>query len=184
MDKRELIKQSAIKLFSAKGFQATSTTSITTDAGVGTGTLFLYFKSKDEMVNQIYLEVKEELAKYLWVDLSEQRTIRAKFKLIWNRMIDWSLLNPEKYLFIQNFSNSPFINNLTKEEAIGGFRFLFDMINEGIEHDVMNPIDPEFVYYALNGFINGTIMHLMHHPEAKERITEQAFLMVWKSMSV
>jgi AcrR family transcriptional regulator len=183
MDKREKIKLSAIKLFSTKGFQATSTTSITSHAQVGTGTLFLYFNSKEQMINQIYLEVKDEIATYLLSMLSEQKTTRSKFKRLWECMINWATENPDKFLFVQQFNNSPFINNLTREEAVGAFRFLFQIIEEGEKQDILKPIDPEFLYAFIHGHIFSTINYLRHNPFKLQVVTEFSFEMIWKAMS-
>jgi len=183
MDKREQIILSAIKLFSTRGFQATSTTSITQHAGVGTGTLFLYFKSKDEMINTIYLEVKAEIAREIGKGIMNQTSFRGKLKLIWIIMVRWALQNHEKFLFVEHFSHSPFINNITKEQAIGGFRFIFDLIGEGVKNEVFGEYDDEYVFALLNSHINGTIGYILANGKEVEKLIDQSFTVLWKGLS-
>jgi AcrR family transcriptional regulator len=183
MDKREQIILSAIKLFSSKGFQATSTTSITKLAGVGTGTLFLYFKSKDEMINTIYQEVKVEIANEICKGISEQVSFRGKLKLIWINMVRWALQNQEKFLFVEHFSHSPFINNITKEEAIGNFKFIFDLIHEGVKNEVFGEYDDEYVFTLLNSHVNGTISYILSTGNEVEKLIDQSFAVLWKGLS-
>ena len=183
MDKREQIIISAIKLFSSKGFQATSTTSITQHAGVGTGTLFLYFKSKDEMINTIYLEVKGEIANEICKGISEQASFRGKLKLIWINMVRWALQNQEKFLFVEHFSHSPFINNITKEEAIGSFKFIFDLIHDGVKNEVFGEYNDEYVFTLLNSHINGTISYILTSENNVEKLIDQSFMVLWKGLS-
>ena len=45
-EKEEKILKSAIKIFSEKGFSASTTSEIAKDAGVAEGTIFRYFKTK------------------------------------------------------------------------------------------------------------------------------------------
>ena len=182
MEKRDLIIDSAIRLFSSKGFQATSTTSITKDAGVGTGTLFLYFKSKDELINQIYLEIKAELAREIQKGLEPQVSLKARLKLLWKNMTGWALKNPYKFQFIMQFSNSPFINNITKEEAIGDFSFVFELIHEGVINEIFTPIEDEFVYTLINSYINGTIQYLLSNKMDADNVIDQSFQILWKGL--
>lgn len=61
-DKRTAIIKAALKLFTERGFQGTSTAQISKDAGVATGTLFNYFPTKEDLINNLYFEVKGELS--------------------------------------------------------------------------------------------------------------------------
>ena len=45
-DKREKVLNAALKLFTERGIDSTSTASIAKEAGVGTGTVFHHFENK------------------------------------------------------------------------------------------------------------------------------------------
>ena len=49
-DKRERILRAATKVFARKGFYATRVSEVAKAAGVADGTIYLYFKSKDELL--------------------------------------------------------------------------------------------------------------------------------------
>jgi AcrR family transcriptional regulator len=53
-DVKETIVRESIKLFLANGFRGTSVKEITEAAGIGRGTLYWYFKSKDEILISIF----------------------------------------------------------------------------------------------------------------------------------
>lgn len=61
-DTEASIKNAALKLFSEKGFHQTSTTEITRLAGVGKGSLYWYWKSKEDLAFSL---VSEMLATFL-----------------------------------------------------------------------------------------------------------------------
>lgn len=50
MDKRKAIMEAALKLFTERGFHGTTTTQISKEAGVATGTLFNYFPTKEDLI--------------------------------------------------------------------------------------------------------------------------------------
>ena len=54
--RREAIMDAALELFGASGLDGTSVEAIARDAGIGKGTIYLYFKSKDEILDAIFAE--------------------------------------------------------------------------------------------------------------------------------
>ncbi len=60
-DKRERILKAAIKVFAKNGFYATRVSEIAKAAGVADGTIYLYFKNKDDVLVTIFEEGIERL---------------------------------------------------------------------------------------------------------------------------
>ena len=59
-DRRELIVATAAEMFARKGIRATTVREIADAVGVLSGSLYHYFKSKDEIVQEILVEFLEE----------------------------------------------------------------------------------------------------------------------------
>src|SRR5450432_993039 len=57
-DKREAIMTAALELFVERGFFGTAVPEIADKAGVGAGTIYRYFPSKDALVNELYRQEK------------------------------------------------------------------------------------------------------------------------------
>jgi len=55
-DKRDRILKGAIKVFAQNGFYATRVSEIAKEAGVADGTIYLYFKNKDDVLITIFEE--------------------------------------------------------------------------------------------------------------------------------
>lgn len=60
-EKRALIIEAAVKLFSENGFHATTIDMISRKAGISKGLLYNYFKSKEDLLAQIMFELSLEL---------------------------------------------------------------------------------------------------------------------------
>lgn len=54
MDKQELIRKSAIAVFANKGFHDSTVKEIAEKAGIAVGTVYLYFKSKEDILDHIF----------------------------------------------------------------------------------------------------------------------------------
>ena len=59
-DKREAILRAAIKVFAGKGYFNSEVADIAASAGIADGTVYLYFKSKDEILHSIFDRAMEE----------------------------------------------------------------------------------------------------------------------------
>jgi len=80
-DKREGILRAAVKVFARKGYFNAKVADVASEAGIADGTVYLYFKSKDEILHSIFdqamaafiAEGKKELAE---IDGAEDRLRR------------------------------------------------------------------------------------------------------------
>jgi len=61
-DKRKRILQAAVKVFARKGYFAARVSDIAGRAGVADGTIYLYFKSKEDILVRLFDEVMAEQA--------------------------------------------------------------------------------------------------------------------------
>jgi TetR/AcrR family fatty acid metabolism transcriptional regulator len=59
-DKREAILRAAIKVFAGKGFFNSKVADIASEAGVADGTVYLYFKSKEDILHSVFDRAMEE----------------------------------------------------------------------------------------------------------------------------
>src|SRR5947199_533593 len=53
-DKREAILRAAVKIFAQNGYFNSKVSDIAGEAGIADGTVYLYFKSKDEILHSIF----------------------------------------------------------------------------------------------------------------------------------
>lgn len=56
VDKRRQILDAAIRVFARQGFHATRVSDIADEAGVAYGLVYHYFRSKDEVLNELFVE--------------------------------------------------------------------------------------------------------------------------------
>ena len=81
-DKRERILQAAIRVFAKKGFYATRVSEIAKAAGVADGTIYLYFKNKDDLLVSIFDDRIKKLIAVLREESDRCPTVEAKIERI------------------------------------------------------------------------------------------------------
>ncbi len=81
-DKRERILRAAIKVFARKGFYATRVSEIAKAAGVADGTIYLYFKNKDDVLVSIFEDRITKLITFLRGEIEKAETMEDKVRVV------------------------------------------------------------------------------------------------------
>jgi TetR/AcrR family transcriptional regulator, fatty acid metabolism regulator protein len=81
-DKREAILRAAVKTFAGKGYFNSKVADIAGEAGIADGTVYLYFKSKEEILHSIFDRAMEEFISEGRRELNELDSPKAKLRRI------------------------------------------------------------------------------------------------------
>src|ERR1700733_10313298 len=94
-DKRSAIVAAAIQVIVKQGLSAPTAT-IAREAGVANGSLFTYFETKTDLYNQLYIELKAEMASAALEGLPAKAALRSQSFHVWSNWTHWAVRNPEK----------------------------------------------------------------------------------------
>ena len=90
-DKKKALLEAATTAIAQSGIAA-STAVIARNAGVAEGTLFRYFATKDELINELYLHLKQSLCQSMIANLDRSLTdAKALTFYIWRSYISWGI---------------------------------------------------------------------------------------------
>ena len=92
--RREAILEAASDFFLEKGFSQTRLRDIAQRAGIATSTLYLYFNSKDEMLQAIAQDMREQLTKRV-IPVLANLTSEADIALFVQIVMDFAAENPD-----------------------------------------------------------------------------------------
>jgi AcrR family transcriptional regulator len=184
-EKRKAIMTACLKLFNEKCFQDTSTASISQEAGVATGTLFLYFENKEELVNELYLECKDDYAAYMEAEVWECKNFKSRIKYIWDRNLDWKVQNPHKLKFMMQFCSSPYITKMTQEKALNRLRLINDVIKQAVDNNEVSTSSTEMLAAMIMGYFHSAALFLLDHSHSKnfKKWSEESFNFLWKGIN-
>lgn len=160
-DKKDIIMRTALRLFTENGFHSTPTSLIAKEAGVATGTLFHYFKTKEELLERLYIQIKEELAEVIFYQLEQETTIRGRLYRIWFNTMQWHLEHPLEMTFFNQFSSTPFISNITKEEAAQYLKPFFLVIADGKALEIIKNMPDDLLFDICYGMILAMAKYFM-----------------------
>ena len=116
-DKRNAILDAATRVFAERGLSAAPTSEISKQAGVAEGTLFTYFKTKDDLINALYREIKLELADALMSDFPRKRNVRTRLRHVWDRYVNWGIANPKQRKVLAQLQVSEVLTKESKDAS-------------------------------------------------------------------
>lgn len=79
---RKLVADVALKMFREIGFEKTTMRAIAQEAGLSVGNAYYYFASKDELVQELYLQVQAEHAAAAAEALASAKDLSARLKAV------------------------------------------------------------------------------------------------------
>ena len=184
-DKREAILKTALVLFTERGFYGTPTAMISREAGVATGTLFFYFKTKEELIDVLYRQIKSEAASALREGVDREQTTRAKIRRVGENAIAWSTTNQNKFRFMEQFAHSPFVSTTTHDEGMSHFLFLKELIRHGIRDGAIRESDTELFCSVLASSLSGLSARIMETPDPVRQkvLIRQGLTFLWNGIA-
>jgi AcrR family transcriptional regulator len=109
-DKRQAILDAALALMVERGFHGTAVPLVAEKAGVGAGTIYRYFESKEALVNELYRALKRDLTSHILTDFPVQAPARQQFHAFWTRLDSWFQAHPDAFAFLELHSHRAYLD--------------------------------------------------------------------------
>ena len=146
-DKRTQLLEASIDLFAEEGFWNTPTTRIAKHAGVGTGTLFNYFGSKEGLIDAVYLQLKKEWGAHILAGWPENGSVQEQLEHMWFRYLDFGIKYPDRYALKQQLRLSELVSEESQAQEEASLAFIIDLYNRAVSDGVL--IDIPIEYFGL-----------------------------------
>lgn len=158
--KRDLILDAAYALFLNRGYYDVKIIDIADTAGIGKGTVYEYFESKDA----IFLELFKTKVAAGYENLSELLVKNIPCEKKVKEYIEFELENSSKYNFNKNFLVDLMVKSdvLRNRELIDSFHnlvnkkfsIIYQIIEDGIKNGEFSQVDPILATITMMGAIN------------------------------
>ncbi|MBZ0232567.1 MAG: TetR family transcriptional regulator [Deltaproteobacteria bacterium] len=156
-DKREAILQAALELFVERGFHGTAVPEVAERAGVGAGTIYRYFASKEALVNELYQQQKSRLLARILRDFPVAASAREQFGTLWRRMAAYAKEEPLGFAFLELHNHQSYLDADSKalEERITQFGLGF--IAQAQARGDIRAVDPMLLVGIVMGAFIGLV---------------------------
>lgn len=158
MTKKEVIIESAIKLFSTKGFEGTSVREIAADAGVNVAMINYYFGSKEKLFEKV-VEQRTLFLKGVFADLINNKNLTSieKIDLVVDQTIDRKFSDRKFHHLLHrelSLERRPQLKNAIRDILLKNMDSVKTIIKSGIKSGEFKPVDVELTLTTLLGTIH------------------------------
>ena len=179
-DKRRQILDAAVSVFARKGYFTARISDIASSAGVADGTIYLYFKNKEDIIASVFAQVIEVHMVRAKEEISGVRTPREKLLAIArHQLAALSERRDVAILFQTELRQATLMSRISAKELRGYFDLLSGVIEEGQRQGVFSREFPRSLvvqsfFGALDELVTAWILSPTHYNlvDLAEPVTE------------
>jgi AcrR family transcriptional regulator len=181
--KVQRICEACMHLVLQTGFNSLRMADVAKEAGIATGTLYIYFPDKQSLVIEVFRRTKKQLAEALFQFTPEGNDFFSIFRSWWFNYFRYVNEFPHRMLFTEQFLHSGFIPREVIQESDQLFLPLDQFLFEARQAGMLINLDTEVIKVQLMGPIHNFINLSQKHPELHgEQSIEGIFRMAWQSI--
>lgn len=105
-DRAGAVRDAIVSVVAQRGLEATTMSAVAAVAGVATGTAYVHYPSKEELLIEGYVHVKQDLGRAAIRELLDGMTTRERFDSIWWQAQRHLAERPEHARFLVQFEHS------------------------------------------------------------------------------
>ncbi|WAC01471.1 TetR/AcrR family transcriptional regulator [Lacinutrix neustonica] len=126
MDKKKRIILTMLELVVEQGVHATPMSQVAKEAGVAVGTIYHYFKNKEEIIEEIYIMICQDFGIVLIANVPND-DFKEQFAVIWHNLYNYFIGNPMAFKFMEFVGVPPIINAEIRLKSVKHFTNIRDL---------------------------------------------------------
>jgi AcrR family transcriptional regulator len=182
-NKNEAIFQATIQLLNEIGFSDISMSKIAKRANVSPSTIYVYFKNKEDMLGKLYTNVKQKMSAQILAGIDDTIPVKIAFERVLRNQIEFIFNHKEEFLFLEQFSNSPLIQNLCLEDPSWMFHPLFELVDRGRDQKLLKECDTMLLLVLIHAPVSALVkQHFNGEFELNEKNIRDMIQMSWDAI--
>ncbi len=179
--KRNAILAAATSVIAEQGVSA-PTARIAKLAGVAEGSLFTYFETKDDLLNQLYLTLKGGLRDVMMESYPGTGSLKQQAAHVWRGYVDWGARHPEQRKAMAQLSVSERITGQSRAAGQAPFADVDAMLQACVAKGALHDRPPAFAAAILVALAETTMDFVIKYPAQAEQYREAGFEAFWNAV--
>jgi AcrR family transcriptional regulator len=145
-NKEIIIKQKAIEMIVSQGFDGLSMHKLAKASGVSVATIYIYFKDRESLLQQLFKEETRKMAEATLVNFDPESHFDEGLKVQWLNRMNYCMENQISMTFMEQFKHSPLVDRSVMES-----RFIDAMskfVHTAISRNELIPLPVE-IYWSI-----------------------------------
>ncbi len=150
-DTRSLTLETALRLFTAKGYFNTSMQDIRKEANVSIGSIYHHFNSKEELAGSLYTDLVQRMEALIQDVLAEYGTAHDRIRAVVAALFQMADSEPDAVRFLLCAKHREFLPCEKPVCSSRPFEMMREMVQMGIDRGEICDLDPVVATTALFG---------------------------------
>lgn len=182
--KVDIIFKATLRIIEKYGFGGVTMAKIATESQLATGTLYIYFKNKEELINALYDNLKNRSSERFISDYDKSKPFVLCLKKIWINYLLHRIEFHDESIFLEQYYRSVYITKEQKQQAELMKSPVFDLIERGKQEMLLKQnVDKQMMFSAMIGFIRELAdAHFEGRYQMTQERIEEAFKLSWDSV--
>jgi AcrR family transcriptional regulator len=181
--KMDKIYEATLDLITKKGFSGLKMAEVAESSGVAIGTIYIYFKDKDDLINHLYAHINRQKTSVFSDIGSDHQPFEELFRTLWFRYFDANLKQIEEAVFMEQYYHSSFLKNANQEDSRQFLQPVFDVFEKGKKAGKLKNVSNEILFAVLSGSVHELIrLHQTGLIKITPQVKEATFLVCWSGM--
>lgn len=181
-DKQNAILSAATQVFAERGIGA-PTSAISSAAGIAEGTLFTYFKTKDDLINALYCDIKLDMADAMMAGYPRKSSIRQRMQHVWDHYVAWGVENPQAHRVLKQIEVWGGLTEAAKTSGSAPFVEFQSMAESAVAQRIIQDLPQQFVSATINALAEMTMEFMRKNPDQAETYRSQGFEVLWAGLT-
>jgi AcrR family transcriptional regulator len=181
-DKRSAILSAAIRLIATEGL-GVATATIAKEARISNGSLFTYFETKANLFNELYLELKSEMAMAAFKGFPPQAELRDQFSHVWSNWMSWAVRNHDKRRVLAHLGASDEITPASRAAGHKIMAGIAELLERSRAKGPIRDAPIAFVVAIMNSLSDATMDFMAQDPANADRHRALGFDALWRVVS-
>ena len=182
--KREAILGAALELFASRGFHGTAVPLVAARAGVGAGTIYRYFESKEALVNVLFRRWKRAMGLFVARSMDFKAPFRDQFRASWQGLGRFALQQPTAFTFLELHHHATYLDDESRQVLDATHQPFVAMVRRAQAAGIIRPVNPEILLALVYGTLVGLmVFHRDDHLPLTEAVLAESEPVVWSALA-
>ena len=183
--KVQQIFDATLELVIKSGLAGITMCDISKAAGVATGTVYIYFKNKEELINELFTICRKESALFYFNDLQSSDNFETSFRKIFYNIVEYRKQYFNKSVFLNQYYHSPYVSEKKRQEAGQQLQPFYEVMDKGKKQGMARDYDNLLLLWFVIGCINEVIKGCHFRKKVVDESTiRNLYTMCWNGIRI
>jgi AcrR family transcriptional regulator len=179
-EKEERIYEVVLQLTQKVGLAGLRISDIAKEADLAHGTLYIYFKNKKELINQLYKKIKSRVGSELLPENIQDYSIKEGMFILWKKYFHYLVHNQQEIHFMGQCASSNILDDSNKNISDSFMKKANLFFQKGIDSKDIKDLEVELLISIFRGMIENIGLQINQKKlNYTPKLIEESFEIYW-----